>query len=193
MPEIGEIRRATEIGHKDSHRYIYISCPSCHKERWVEFIKGKAASSICLSCFLKALNADQKLGKNPNWKGGRFRDSYGYIHIKLLPDDFFYSMADQHGYVREHRLVMAKSLHRCLLSWEVVHHKDGIKDHNRPENLRLLPTATYHLIDKLTKARLRKLETEIKRLQEDIHDQTTLIRVLVWQIKELIKEGKLKL
>lgn len=124
-----------------------------------------ATSIRCASCAKTGEN-------NPSWKGGRFKNPYGYILIKLFPDDFFYPMAKKDGYVFEHRLVMARHLNRCLLPWEIVHHINGVKDDNRLENLELLPHKRFHLVDALTKAHIKRLEERIAHLENLLYGGT---------------------
>jgi hypothetical protein len=71
---------------------------------------------------------------NSNWKGGRCY-SHGYILV-YCPDHPHPNHLD--GYVFEHRLVMGRKIGRYLRPNEVVHHKDGQRDNNDPNNLVLL-------------------------------------------------------
>jgi hypothetical protein len=82
----------------------------------------------------------KKLDRNPHWSGGRFKNSLGYILIKIPG----HRGANAQGYVSEHRLVMETKLGRSLSDDEIVHHINGIRDDNRPENLQLFPSEGEH-------------------------------------------------
>lgn len=153
MPKIGEIKNGAAIGRKDTGAYTWHACEVCGKERWVQIRVRKnnlIKVKVCFSC--RGANIS---GQNsPNWKGGVRKESSGYILVYVTSDDFYFPMANRTraksshkygGYVGEHRLVMAKSLGRCLQSWEIVHHKNGIKDDNRTKNLELQATIGEHL------------------------------------------------
>jgi hypothetical protein len=76
-------------------------------------------------------------GDHPNWRGGRWIDpASGYVWVRLLPNDPLYPMSYK-GPLFEHRYAMAKHLGRLLTENETVHHKDGDKQNNDPENLQL--------------------------------------------------------
>lgn len=61
----------------------------------------------------------------------RKKHSGGYILV-YAPQN---QNADKHGFVLEHRLVMESVIGRPLVAEEYVHHKNGNKADNRPENL----------------------------------------------------------
>lgn len=173
MPELGEIRKGGEVGHKLLYtKLIWDACPDCGKERWVNLRKGKPDTRRCRSC-----EGRRRFGeKSGGWKGGHNIRADGYIRVKIYPDDFFYPMANSMGYVMEHRLVVAKALNRCLLPWEIVHHKgkkyplgsvENKQDNRYPENLEIVRGNGRHntQIDKMLK-QLLKENTELKaRLQ----------------------------
>lgn len=77
-----------------------------------------------------------------NFKGGRITTKQGYINVLVEQGDALgEAMQNNKGYVLEHRLVMARQLGRPLRNSETVHHINGVRDDNRPDNLQLRASA----------------------------------------------------
>lgn len=74
--------------------------------------------------------------EHPGWKGGRVVAPDGYAKV-YAPD---HPRANLGRYVKEHHLVMEGLLGRYLLPGESVHHRNGVRDDNWPENLELWVT-----------------------------------------------------
>lgn len=157
MPEIGEIKSSLELGHKEwgGHKHIWQACMDCGKEKWFGFSHGIPAR-YCNSCSAKI-----------RWKANRRPIYYdGYVLIRLEANDFFYPMIDNRGYVREHRLIMAKHLGRNLHSWEIIHHINGDKKDNRIENLQLISELGHRQLTIFEK-KIYNLEERIAKLEKE--------------------------
>ncbi len=99
-----------------------------HKEKIRQALKGKK----CPEKTKEKIRATHL----KRWKDKRKRrlKDRGYIKIWLPKHP---SATKTHPYIYEHRLVMEIILGRYLKSYEQVHHKNGKRDDNRPENLML--------------------------------------------------------
>jgi len=121
------------------------------------------------------------LGKNSwFWKGGRIKRQ-GYIQIYRLS----HPCRDVIGYVFEHRMLMEEYLrktnpnHPALIEIDgelylrkeyIVHHKNGIKDDNRIENLAIYPRKKHphrNEIEALIKEN-KEYQSRIKELEKEI-------------------------
>lgn len=95
-----------------------------------------AARSWCSVHYYRALrNGEPGPAEivTPDRAAGRHvQASSGYVMVRQADHP-----RASRGWVREHVVVMERSLGRSLLLGEEVHHRNGVKSDNRPENLEL--------------------------------------------------------
>jgi hypothetical protein len=80
---------------------------------------------------------------NHNWKGGKTLHSSGYVLIRVPKG---HHMRGVNGYAYEHRVAAENKYGRKLLDGECVHHIDGDKQNNNPDNLVVCKSSAYHSV-----------------------------------------------
>jgi len=110
----------------------HLRCSSCRRQASHDLCAcgspKQRESSTCRGC------QPTRGELNGNWRGGRTTHKAGYV-MRRVPGHPRASVRSP--YVFEHILVMEELLGRRLLEGETVHHINGVKDDNRPENLEL--------------------------------------------------------
>src|SRR5580658_3113963 len=123
-----QTRTCAECGRSYEPSSRHLRCPACRSRdscRCGEPTQSK--STTCAAC-RTVVGAS-----NGHWRGGRTRHKAGYVML-WAPD---HPRAGRGQYVFEHILVMEQILGRHLLPEESVHHRNGVRDDNRPTNLEL--------------------------------------------------------
>jgi hypothetical protein len=108
---------------------------NCRRRRWCRTagcITVAESKGFCPKHYSrwKRNGSDQVRRKRANGEGC-YSDGYRLVYNPG------HANATKDGYVREHVLVMTERLGRPLVKGETVHHKNGIRDDNRPKNLEL--------------------------------------------------------
>lgn len=123
---------ATIVSSRELQPYLEVMCETCGKK----FLSRRRAK-LARFCSRQCLYDGMRGPKSADWKGGRLVNSEGYVLI-YAPDN----PSSHDGYIKEHRLVMEQTLGRRLSKEESVHHINGVRSDNRPDNLQL--TRSYH-------------------------------------------------
>lgn len=85
------------------------------------------------------MNNRDKNGKFATTANQKYHKGYKVVYMPS------HQRARSNGYVYEHILVMERKIGRPLTKEEVVHHVDGNKQNNDPNNLELFSNNTEHV------------------------------------------------
>jgi len=90
--------------------------------------------------------------------GGRYKDlTHGYIFVKI-PN---HPKANRRGYVPEHIIIWEKSNGTVVPKGCIIHHLNGKKDDNKPDNLISMKKSEHIQQAEPYKRRIKELEDEI--------------------------------
>ena len=127
----GRLRVVRREG-KTKHGIITWACVcDCGKEHVASSSHLRRGCTNSCGCLRRELivarNVKHEGEDHPRWKGGISKDAKGYVRIH----------ASNGNHRLEHAVVMEHHLGRPLRKGENVHHKNGVRDDNRIENLEL--------------------------------------------------------
>ena len=156
------INKVRGASNKYGQGYIcQCKCDNCgkifdRKAHWAERTKHQFCTEEC-ACVYKSTQVSGS--GNNHWNGGKRQRADGYIGL-YKPNHPNRGMAKV---VPEHRIVMEEMLGRKLTKKEIVHHINGIRDDNRPENLLLFAGQGEHAVYHFVYIRIVKILAQLFR------------------------------
>jgi hypothetical protein len=131
----GKFTVVKRVENSKKGRVLYLCKCDCGREKVIDISHLRYTGDAPCICTPRIISR----GKDHHaWKGGfSYKDIGGYVQI-YNPNH----AVNEKPYVAEHILIMSNYMGRKLTKDETVHHKNGIRDDNRIENLELW--ASHH-------------------------------------------------
>lgn len=137
---IGEWSVKNRIGVDGSGNVLWKCICSCGTERIITGNNLRRNKTKSCGCKLgKNISKSISGNKHPFWNGGKINHC-GYIKIPHKN----HPRADKHGYIFEHIWVAENILGEYIPEGHNIHHINGVKSDNRPENLWWFPSYSEH-------------------------------------------------
>lgn len=115
---------------------------------------------------------NRKGEEHPGWKGGRTIHQSGYVMIRSE-----HPRTHKKGYAFEHILVWEETHNKPLPKGWVIHHLNGVKSDNRPENLVAMPRGEHTHQAEPFKQKIRELEAKVKLLERTLESNQLIFNV----------------
>ena len=165
---------------KNNLRRVAISCLGCSDLRWIisscltQIRRGKRKYCWKCICAKRATKDVSGVGRRYNTQGYVVRSKCSFTEEELKIVESMMRYEDRRKRTRsvlEHRVVMALHLGRPLLKMEVVHHRNGIPDDNRIENLEVLTPNEHSKTHLKTREQLRIALQTIDQLRSALTEK----------------------
>ena len=149
-----ERRRRAQEAYEERKKGVCVDCGAQAGRR----------SSRCRLCANKAGGVARRGANSYLWKGGRRTDSKGYVYLLVHPE-----APKGKRYQAEHIVVWERTNGKPLPHGWVVHHINGIKDDNRPENLEAHSRSKHNHFERLFEQLERRIAVLEERLNGNLH------------------------
>ena len=110
MPQIGEVRKDSELGFKGTGKRIWVACTDCGQERWVSLRHGKPMSMLCRSCAISH-SANLRFSKKVRDRISASLKKYYEQHPEAKTSQMYDNLKLGHSHEARRKTAIALSRH----------------------------------------------------------------------------------